>query len=267
MKRDPIEALVMDYWDDATPPERKRELKQELLAAGYTEAELNDLKRFLISLDDMPVPEPGEELDRAFYRMLAEETAKAGRKTARNGNKPALFWKRIEQQLMPKLGYAFALVFLGWVLGTWVTPGAVGGSRMERMAAEISEMKEMVMLAQLQQDSPSERLKAVTLAEEWTDADAKIVTVLMRTLDSDPNVNVRLATVETLSRFTDNPVVRRGLIESINRQQSPLVQLALAELMGRLQEESAKPELNRLLENKELNYAVRDRVSHVVSML
>lgn len=266
MKRNPIEAKVMDYWDDRTPPAQKRALKAELLAAGYTEVELDELKEFFLSLDETSVPEPDERLDRKFYRMLTAETARHDSEMEKEGA-IAQLWQRIERQFLPKTGYAFALVFFGWVLGTWVTPGAVGGGRMRRMASEITEMKEMVMLSQLRQESPSERLKAVTLAEEWHDDDAKIVTALMRTLNGDPNVNVRLATVETLSRFTDNPDVRRGLIESINRQQSPLVQLALAELMGRLQEKKAKPELNRLLKNKELNYAVRDRVAHVVRML
>ncbi len=266
MTRIPIESLVLDYWDETTPPERKKELKKQLLAAGYTEKKLSDLKEFFFSLNDIPVPEPRESLDRKFYRMLTEETVKAKQDLREKRSLPQL-WQRHDRNFLPRLGYAFALIILGWILGTWVTPGSVGGSRINQMAGEIRQMKEMLLLSQLQQNSPSERLKAVSQAEDWNDVDIRIVSALMHTLNSDPNVNVRLATVETLSRFTAKPRVRQGLIESINRQESPLVQLALAELMGRLQEKEATPELNRLLEKKGLNYAVRDRVTQVVQML
>jgi len=128
-------------------------------------------------------------------------------------------------------------------------------------------MKEMVMLNLLEQASPSKRMKALNLVDDWNEVDAEVVRALMQTLNYDTNVNVRLVTVATLAQFTANPAVREGLICSINRQQSPLVQLALADLMVSLHESESVPQFQRLLEKKDLNYEVRNRINEVIRIL
>ncbi len=89
----------------------------------------------------------------------------------------------------------------------------------------------------------------------------------MQTMKYDPKVKVELVTVATLAQFTANPAVREGLIRSINRQQSPLVQLALADLMVSLHESESVSQFQRLLEKKDLNYEVRNRINEVIRML
>jgi HEAT repeat protein len=82
---------------------------------------------------------------------------------------------------------------------------------------------------------------------------------LLDTLMHDPNVNVRLATVDALRQFGNQPVVRRGLVEAMTRQESPMVQIALIDLAVDLHEKESIDTLRELTQDQNLDPAVRDR--------
>lgn len=75
----------------------------------------------------------------------------------------------------------------------------------------------------------------------------KVTDALFITLNSDESTNVRLAALATLAEYAQDPMIREGLIKSITQQRSPLVQVALAELMVDLQESQAKEEFESIL--------------------
>jgi hypothetical protein len=75
----------------------------------------------------------------------------------------------------------------------------------------------------------------------------------------DSNVNVRLATVDALRQFGDQPGVRRGVVEAITRQESPMVQIALIDLAVDLREKESIAPLRQLTEDHNINETVRQR--------
>jgi hypothetical protein len=131
----------------------------------------------------------------------------------------------------------------------------------------MKEMRQMIMLTMIEQSSASERIKAVNLTNEFNEVNDTIIRAMFKTLNHDPNENVRLVTVEALVEFADNPRVRQGLIQSISRQSSPLVQLALADIMITLQEKKSIEEFNKLLSRRDLNDSVRNRIENTVNLL
>jgi hypothetical protein len=80
-------------------------------------------------------------------------------------------------------------------------------------------------------------------------------------------VNVRLVTVETLSQLASYASVREGLIQAIPQQESPLVQIALADVMVNLQEKRSVSALQRLLKQENLNASVKDKLEQSVKVL
>ena len=75
----------------------------------------------------------------------------------------------------------------------------------------------------------------------------------------DPNVNVRLAAIDALRQFGGQPVVRSGVVEALGRQDSPMVQVALIDLVVDLKEKESVDTLRKLIQNEKLNEAVRTR--------
>ena len=70
---------------------------------------------------------------------------------------------------------------------------------------------------------------------------------LLYTLNHDPNLNVRLSAVDALYLFTGHPLVKQGLLDSLHKQTSPLVQIALIDLIADMREKQAIKSLKELL--------------------
>ncbi len=94
-----------------------------------------------------------------------------------------------------------------------------------------------------------------------------MVDALLETLNDDPNVNVRLVTLEALVKFANEPAVRQGLVQSIANQESPLMQSAIADVMVKLQEKRSVRSLQELLKKSDLNESIRSKIEMSISKL
>jgi len=124
-----------------------------------------------------------------------------------------------------------------------------------------------MMVTMLEQPSAMQRMKAISFADNFDNVDDKILNAFLITLNNDPNPNVRLSALDALSKYSDNKLVRDGLIKSISVQESPLVQVGLIDLMLKLKEKASIKEFNRLLQNKDLNYSVRNKAKETIRLL
>ena len=206
-------------------------------------------------ISDLPLPEPGIEVTNRFEKMLLDEIKAEQRKKA---------W----QTWLPKLGIAAALLLVGGFLGkTWQRNSDSSGTEVEKLTHEVKELREMMMLQMIKDPMATERLKAVSLSAELPEVNKTVIEALFTTLNYDDNDNVRLVTLETLAQWADRPLVREGLIKSMAHQESPIVQLSMAELMIQLQEKRALQPIRDLLKNPGLNPAVKQELEKTAQQL
>ena len=123
------------------------------------------------------------------------------------------------------------------------------------------------MLSLLEKESATDRLRAVSLTSEMDNVSRKVTEALIQTLNQDGNVNVRLAALDALRPYVRDSGVREELIKSIASQNSPLVQVALADLMVELQEKKSVKELEKLLNDKGTPKEVKDRIQESIQTL
>jgi hypothetical protein len=135
------------------------------------------------------------------------------------------------------------------------------------LTEEVAALKETMMLSLLQKESATDRLKAVSLTTEMDQVSKKVTEALFQTLNSDPSVNVRLAALEAITPYSRDGKVREELIRSIDKQDSPLVQVALAELMGKLQEKKSMVEFDKILKDKNTPQDVKNRIKETLNVL
>jgi HEAT repeat protein len=128
-------------------------------------------------------------------------------------------------------------------------------------------MRQLVTLSLLQQQSASERLKGVSWSYQVPQSDTEVLAALLQTVNQDASVNVRLAAVDALRQFRSSPVMRKGLVNSLAKQSSPLVQIGVIDLLVELNEKPAIAPLNRLLESSDLDPNVRHRAKWAVQQL
>ncbi len=257
--------LISAYLDDSISPE-ERERLNELIDEGKIDIlEIKEMEQLYQNLGELPVVEPSEQMSDSFYAMLEAEK---GRQTTVPDSQ---FSEWIKSFFTPRkarhLGLAICLLLIGMLIGNLFMPFQDYRSEMNELSSEISQMKKVMALSLLEAESSASRLKAVIISSEIPSADERIISVLLKTLNDDPNVNVRLASIYALLNHAENPRVRKGLVQSIAKQESPQVQVALADAMLALQETQSIDELRRLLERNDLQPIVREKLTNTIAAL
>lgn len=106
--------------------------------------------------------------------------------------------------------------------------------------------------------SASQRMQGISVAYQMDETDDEIVGILVKTLNTDPNTNVRLAALDALSKFSMEENVRNSLIASLSTQKDPIIQIALIQLMVTMKEKSVVRQLERMTKDSKMMKAVRD---------
>ena len=259
MEQERIEELILKYNEgQADPAELK--LIEHLLEEGKIELhQLRELNMLQEQVMEMKSPVPSSDLDDNFYQMLKTMKAKG------KGFSWSSFFSWSE--LAPKLAFASVTLVLGFLGGYLLFPSPSSSKEVAELKGEVLEMKEMMMLSMLEKESATDRLKAVSLTSEMTSVSAKVTNALLQTLNNDENINVRLEALEALKPFVRDSGIRTELVRSIGKQESPLVLVALAELMVELQEKSSVKELRKALKSEKTPLEVKKRIEESIKTM
>lgn len=251
--------LIAKYNAGQISKDELREIEQLLEANIIDLDNLIDLKLLQERVISIAEPSPSFDLDDRFHRMLADE---------KKSLKPRTSWSAIftMQGMMPRLAFATVTLLIGFAIGYLMRPPSQK-TEISSLMEEVSDLKEMMMLSLLEKESASERLRAVSLTEEMNDASSTVTQALLHTLNNDANISVRLAALDALKPYTRVAHIREELVRSIGKQDSPLVQIALAELMETLQEKSSVKELQKILQNKNTPRDVRSKIKKAITVL
>jgi hypothetical protein len=122
-------------------------------------------------------------------------------------------------------------------------------------------------LSLLQQQSATARLQGVVSTRQIDDPGGEVIAALLDTLMYDPNANVRLATIDALKRFMNRDLVKRGTLDALPRQTSPLVQIALIDFVVESAGVESAEALRRLSEDSRVEDAVRMRAAQRLRQL
>lgn len=265
METNRIQELVSRYAAGMLSPAEMQELEKGIETGHIDLASLADLAALENEVGAVithNTPPPSPQLDQRFYKMLREE----------QGNPRTIFsWKEFFSLnvLVPRLAFASIALIIGVSIGYFMhTPTQTADThQIAELSKEVTDLKEMMMLAMLEKESASDRLKAVSLTEDMGKASRKVTEALLQTLNADGNVNVRLAALEALKPYAHDSHVREELIRSIGQQDSPLVQVALAELMAALQAKSSVNALRKIVDDDHTPRDIKNKIRESIDVL
>jgi len=236
-------------------------LEQHLGQGSVALEELEDMQQLQEQID-FTIASPTTTLRHRFYQHLATEKAK--QQQVNPLGQLQSFW---QQLFANRVAFGAMMLLIGFGLSWWLHGSRIDHPQIAQLAAELSDTREMMMLTMLEQESTTERIKAVNLTKNMSEVSDQITDALFETLNKDNNVNVRLVTLEALLPYTNDPKVRESLVQSIQYQDSPLVQIALAEIMVALQEKSSVEELRGLLQQEEMPIEVKEKIEESIEVL
>ncbi len=254
-----------DYLSGSLGEPDRSAIERHLKTCKSCKAEYTTLTRVWTELGRLPDERPAPQLRERFYAEL--ELQKSARQLHAA---PEIRWidrpNNLIDRLWPKqraVQFAIALVCLlvGYVIGFRID-GSGNGSNgdVAKLRSEVVNMQRLVMLSLLKTESASERIRGANWSERITRPDPDVFSALFETLNYDPVVNVRLAALEALSKYYDETEVKKGIIGSLLRQTSPLIQLALIQVITTVNDAEGMVALKELLKNKDLNKTVREQV-------
>lgn len=264
--------MFPDYLTGDLPEESNALLRQHIATCTSCQDELQELTSTWAQLGVLPEQEPSANLRHNFYTML--ESYKEG---LTHENVFQRFFKGISRALsQPVYQMVFTILFLviGFGSGIYISSGsnAAGtdtthSKEMAQLRHEVKQMRQQVALAMLDQPSPHKRLKAISYTTAVDSPNAEVLDALLDTLNNDENDNVRLSAVDALYLFAHHPRVKQGIIDSLPKQTSPLVQVAIIDLMVEMREKKAADALKKLIKNNKLNPAVKKRAENVIRQM
>ncbi|MEQ8524491.1 hypothetical protein [Gracilimonas sp.] len=254
--------LIADYLAGNLDDTGKTKV-EELIASGEIDfMEFRELEKLHEDLGSIPAPSPSKEMSSNFYAMLEEE-----KQSVKN---PwfQLLKDQVQQMIaeltMPRLAYGLILLIVGGFIGSQINNN---DSEIEQLSQQVQDMREVMMVNMLEGASAADRLKAVTISSEMTSVDSEAIHALLFTLNNDPSINVRVQSIEALKRWGNNERVREGLVKAIAKQESPIVIVELADAMLELELRNSAPEFRRLIEERELDFTVQQKLESSIAAL
>lgn len=258
MNCDKVKEYLVEYWSGTLEGKDSAAVQAHLRDCAACQLESEHLSHIWESLGHFPEPKPSPDLRSRFSETLAAYQLGM---SAASKKKAAPWW-----QLRPafQVGAVAATLLVGLVAGHLLTATRQSAQEVVSLRQELAGMRHMITLSLLQQQNATDRLRGVAYGERATAQDTDVLAALLYTLTHDASVNVRLSAADALRGFTDSPVVRKTLPDSLARQESPLVQVALIDLMADVKGRDIDEALRLAAANNHLMQPVRDRARRVL---
>jgi hypothetical protein len=253
MKHYTEDELILYHYGEAS---RRDRIEVHLQECGACAATYRDIAQTLTLVGDVKVPERDERYGLEMWQRIRHDLPPQD-----------VPWFAALQgwQRFVLVGAAALVILAAYGAGRYSTRNvpapadALQASNLVELRGELQQMREMLTLSLMQQQSATERLRGVSGSAQIDQPGNEIVGALLDTLMHDPNVNVRLACVDALRRFSSQEQVRLGTVQALNQPSFPLVQIALIDYLVETRDKGATDALRRLSEDSRVNEAVRGR--------
>lgn len=251
MKCNEVKINLPEYIDGKLDETTSALVSEHLETCGSCKILHSELKSFLQFTDSFPEIEPPEGMKEEFWKMADLENDRTGRTIIIPG------WTKVA-----------AMVLI--VLGTFVTGYFTGSKKSEvaELQAEMGNLKQEVLLAGLRDYSGPQKIDAVYNIKTSGLANENLVSALVYTMNSDKNVNVRLAAINALSEMMDkNDNVKTELTKSLSVQDNPLLQISLIQVLTESGVKEAKDEIESISNNENTNQQVKDYAKNMIKTI
>ena len=262
--REQIPELLAGRLDQAAR-ERVVEHLESCATCRSEVAELNTVWRGMENLNQPAESAPDPAAKARFLEVLHAYQAGMGVAQAPPQTRVIAF----PQRPVWRAALAAGLLIGGVLLGRYALREreAVAQPEVAQLKSQVESLRQMVALSMLQQQSPSARMRGVTYTEQMSQPDREVTQALLFAVNNDSNVNVRLSAVDALQKFAADPSVPPAMIDAIPGQESPLVQIALIDMLVQLNARSTVPGLRLLSQNSQLDEMVRQRATWALKQL
>lgn len=282
MKKEEIERLLVDYSNGTICPEDNARLHTLFDRDPALKLEAEEIRFLWKELDFAVTDEdPSSEMDEQFYALLKN----AKEPTAGSGIIQIKFWLKSAISIAA----CVAVFVVGRYTGspveviryktTFVRQSAISAPKLEGSSRPATftnanhravkttdfngeDIEKQRLEQQLRSVYATERMDAVmklSAGERLSDSE---LDMLEMALKEDPNPNVRLSVINALRPFIDKQNVQNVLINTLNYQNDVQIQASVVDLLVEIKSKRAIPQMIVLLENKQTDLLVQDKIKN-----
>jgi len=250
MKCDEIETIMIDYLDGKLESNRKEEIEKHLETCERCLDEFRDTQKVLELISKDEIIKPDESLRINFYHMLHTQISRNEEKKPVPVQNRQIKWYN---HGVYAVAAGIALLICGTFTGIIIDSGRkspVQEMQIDQLRSEVASIKKSALFTMLKDESSSNRIQALNYADEIEVPDNNIIEALVRTLNNDKNVNVRMAAAFALAKFADQQSVTDSLVKSLSLQVDPILQVTLISILVERKEKSALKTIQQILTNE-----------------
>ena len=206
-------------------------------------------------LGDLPEANPSAALRDRFYSELEAASTPVLTRLER--------WLGFER----RTGWITAIATLLVGIGVGQTLGTQAGtdeSAFAALEAQVALLNKNLILDRLESASPTKRLRGIIDAVHVVESDEQVAKALLQRAIDDNVLSVRSAAIDALGPQMKSPAVGDELMALLESADSPLVQLALVDLVLRHGSGEQRRQLLQLAEQGRLH---ADLIDHVLSSI
>jgi hypothetical protein len=257
MRCEEVETKMIDYLDNKLEESECREIEKHIETCEKCLDELRESQQVLnlISTDEMV--QPDESIRINFYHMLHNQIKKNEEVSGSKLPKPVTPWFYFSGY---RIAAGIALLICGTFVGIFMRTqvgNAFASNEIKQLHSEVSDLKKAAMFTMLKEESSSDRIQAVGYVNNLENIDDNVLQVLIKTLNNDKNVNVRMAAAYALSKYADQRAVCDSLVKSLSFQTDPILQVTLINILVEKKEKSAFKPIQAIIANKSTLKEVR----------
>ncbi|MBI3193247.1 MAG: HEAT repeat domain-containing protein [Ignavibacteriae bacterium] len=267
MNNNHVKEFLLEYINKNLDNQTEKSVRLHLASCETCRKECESLSNWWSALEQLPNEKPSEAVREKFYKVLQKEIEAQQQLKTYGYQKPKRSWFEFlfPQPVAGRLAFALVILVLGGLIGSLIKQEPKSApiddkTELTQLHEEVKLMNRLLTVSLLQQQSASERLKGISQSYRSEGSDPEITVALLQALKYDPNVNVRLAALDALSRNLNQTDVKQELFETLPKQESPLVQLTFIDLMVQHREKSSVDIFRQMLKNPGMNKSVKQRI-------
>ena len=239
MNCEEIKIWIPEYIDGTLNEDMQKEVKTHLEECHSCRSAEVELAGLISELSAIPQPKPPIKIREIFLKQVPRKNISS-----------------VLLKIAAMLILALVTYWLGLTYGT-----KKYNNKIEELSAEINIQKQNYLLASINEQSSSQKIDAVYQIRNEQDISDELISALVNTMNTDKNVNVRLAAIHSLSEMIDkNKTVQKELIKSISLQENPLLQISLIQVLTEKGIKEASEEIETITSNPNADKQVKDYV-------
>jgi hypothetical protein len=138
-------------------------------------------------------------------------------------------------------------------------------SKINELSDQINQLRQSVMIAEMNHTSPVNRLISINSIETNAEISDEVLYSLSNRITTDPNINVRIAAIQTLASIGSD-TAKATLEDALIKEKEPSISIILIEIVSSWNQTIANEKVDELMDEDRLDDSSKNLIKRLKSI-